>query len=427
MDPGTDAWFHRDMGMRGGSTMTNDDVLPILELARDITGTLDLQEVLATSLAGLRRLVPFGGGSIQLVEPEGLHLVAADPPAPKEAFDLRVPIGTGVGGIIALTGQPIYIPDIHRDPRVPGPGRRALSPGIRSYFGVPLILSGHPIGILQVDSPQIDGFPPAARALVTSLAPAIAAAVQNAQLYARELATIEELRAAHEMKNDFLSMVSHELRTPLTSLTGFAELLAQRGDTLEPDLVAEFGRRMWRASRWLSRMIGDLLDLSLIERGTLVLDVRPTDVDVILDDVTAIGVRDERPLERTADPDLPQVLADPDRLRQVLGNLLSNARKFSPPGSAIGLETRRAGNRVEVTVRDRGRGIAPEQLDRIFRAFVQTDPTTTREAGGLGTGLFLVKELCHRMGADVRVESRESAGSSFTVSLPCTKPVERAG
>jgi len=423
MDPGTDGWFHRDMGLRGGTTMTNDDVLPILELARDITGSLDLQEVLATSLAGLRRLVSFGGGSIQLVHDDGLGLVAADPPAPAEAYALRIPLGEGVGGIIAERGEPIYIPDIFRDDRVPGPGRRALSPGIRSYFGVPLIGSGRPIGILQVDSPVVDGFPSQARALVTAVAPAIAAAVQNARVYAREVATIEELRAAHEMKNDFLSMVSHELRTPLTTLAGFAEMLALRGDELSPALVTEFGRRMWRASRWLSRMIGDLLDLSLIERGTLVLDVRPADVRAILDDVTAVGVRDERPIERTSDPDLPYVLADSDRLRQVFGNLLSNARKFSAPGSPIGIESHRVGDRVEVIVRDSGRGIAPAQLERIFRAFVQTDPTTTREAGGLGTGLFLVKELCHRMGADVRVESQEGAGSSFTVSLPTSKPV----
>ena len=174
-------------------------------------------------------------------------------------------------------------------------------------------------------------------------------------------------------------------------------------------------------------MIGDLLDLSLIERGALVLDVRPADVETVLDDVTAVGVRDERPIERSSEPDLPQVLADADRLRQVFGNLLSNARKFSPAGSMIEVVTRRSGDRVEVTVRDRGRGIAPAQLERIFQAFVQTDPATTREAGGLGTGLFLVKELCHRMGADVRVESQEGRGSSFIVSLPCAKPITLAG
>ena len=260
-----------------------------------------------------------------------------------------------------------------------------------------------------------------------ALAPAIAAAVQNAQLYARELATIEELRTAQEMKSTFLAVVSHELRTPLTTLAGFSEMLALRGDQLSPELVTEFGRRMWRASRWLSRMIGDLLDLAQIERGTLLLDMEPTDVEALVADVTAVGVRDERPIGTTADPGLPLVLADAGRLRQVLGNLLSNARKFSPPGSEIAVESRRAGDRVEISVRDRGRGISPAQLERIFRAFVQSDAASTREAGGLGTGLFLVKELCQRMGAEVRVESRPGEGSRFTVSLAVAAAVRAAG
>src|SRR5437773_9399586 len=119
------------------SALMADETLPLLELTRDITSSLDLGEVLAMSLAGMRRLVSFAGGSIQLVHGDALALAAADPPAPPEAYELRVPIGHGVGGQIVAHGEPIYIPDIFRDPRVPPPGRRALSPGIRSYFGVP--------------------------------------------------------------------------------------------------------------------------------------------------------------------------------------------------------------------------------------------------------------------------------------------------
>ena len=222
---------------------------------------------------------------------------------------------------------------------------------------------------------------------------------------------------AERLKRDFVAMISHELRTPLTTLTGFSELLAMRAHSLDPDLVAEFGQRMWRASRWLSRMIGDLLDLSQLEQGSLALDIGVTDVTQILDDVSAIDVSDRRPISRTAEPGLPAVVADPARLRQVLGNLLSNARKFSPPGSPIAIKASRRLDRVEISVQDHGRGIAPEQLALIFEPFVQTDPATTREAGGLGTGLYLVKQLCDRMSAEVRVESEEGIGSRFTVSL----------
>jgi signal transduction histidine kinase len=229
---------------------------------------------------------------------------------------------------------------------------------------------------------------------------------------------------AERLKRDFVAMISHELRTPLTTLTGFSELLAMRADSLEPKLVAEFGLRMWRASRWLSRMIGDLLDLSQLEQGALALDIGLTDVTQILDDVSAIDVADRRPMSRIAEPGLPPVVADPARLRQVLGNLLSNARKFSPPGSPIIIEASRRLDRVEISVQDHGRGIAPEQLGRIFEPFVQTDPATTRETGGLGTGLYLVKQLCDRMSAEVRVESKEGSWSRFTVSLLAAGPLE---
>ncbi len=219
------------------------------------------------------------------------------------------------------------------------------------------------------------------------------------------------------LNDDFLAVISHELRTPLTSLTGFAELLAHRANALPPSLVEDFGVRMWRASRWLSRMIGDLLDLSDIERGLLVLDLAPTDVNDAIHEVLDVDVADRRPVRRMGERNLPPVVADPVRLRQVFGNLLSNARKFSPAGSPLDIDTRVDDGHVAITIRDHGRGISTEHVDRIFDAFVQLDPATTRETGGLGTGLYLAKELCERMGGELRVTSVPGKGSSFTVTL----------
>src|SRR6266540_306698 len=219
------------------------------------------------------------------------------------------------------------------------------------------------------------------------------------------------------LKREFVAMISHELRTPLTTLTGFSELLSHRADSLEPLLVSEIGQRMWRASRWLSRMVGDLLDLSQLEQGSLTLDIEPTLVHEVVEEVADVNVQDHRPISHMAEPGLPSVVADPVRLRQVLGNLLSNARKFSPPGSPIDIESVKSNGRVEIHVRDHGRGIPPEELARIFEPFVQIDSAPTRAAGGLGMGLYLAKELCDRMGAEIRVESQEGVGSSFTISL----------
>lgn len=393
------------------------DAWPLLELTRDVTRSLDLQDVLDKSLAGLRRLMTFGGGSIQLVQDGGLALVASDPPATIEAYALRVPVGQGVGGRIAETGEALYIPDVATDPRVPPPGRRALSAGVRSYFGVPLIVQGSPIGVVQLDSPDVDGFSKESRTLILALAPAIAAAVQNARLYAHEIAMIEELRATQKMKADFLATISHEFRTPLTTLTGFAQILAERAQELTPEMVTDFGTRMWRAGRWLARMIEDLLDLSQIEQGRLAVACTPVDLTAVVDAVKSAHESDQHPIRLSGIDEMPRAIADDARLKQVLGNLVSNARKFSPPGSTIDLVAERSAERIEIAVVDHGDGIAADELDRIFRAFVQSEPLSTREAGGLGTGLFLVKELCRRMGATVHVNSVVGLGSRFTVSL----------
>jgi EAL domain-containing protein (putative c-di-GMP-specific phosphodiesterase class I) len=161
----------------------------LLDLARDITGRLDLATVLDRTFAALRQLIDFTGGSVQLIdETSHLRLAATDPPATPEAMGMRVPLGHGVGGSIALTGEPRYLPDITADSDVTDERRkRSTSHGVRSYFGVPLITGGRVIGLLQVDSVEVDAWTEADRLVVLAFTPIVAAAVQNAKLLEREL------------------------------------------------------------------------------------------------------------------------------------------------------------------------------------------------------------------------------------------------
>ena len=160
----------------------------LLDLARDITGRLDLHEVLAASFVALRQLLPFGGGSIQLLDDSGavVRLAAADPPATPDAYETLIPVGQGIGGRIVSSGEPRYIPDILLDPDVPS--WRATSAGVRSYFGVPLITEGASIGVLQIDSPDVDPWSEEDRFTVLAFTPIVAAAIQNARLFEREAA-----------------------------------------------------------------------------------------------------------------------------------------------------------------------------------------------------------------------------------------------
>lgn len=388
----------------------------IIELSRSVTTHLDLQQVLDTSLASLRRLLDFGGGAIQLID-EG-HLVAAatDPPATPEAMAVRIPLGRGISGTIAATGEPCYIPDIAVDERVHPDGRaHGVSGGVRTYFGAPLILHGMPIGVVQFDSPDIDAFDPAARTLVMSFIPTIAAAVQNAQLFEREVAMLNELRDIQRMRSDFLAMVSHELRTPLTSISGMAQTLQGQIDRLPLSVITTFADKIVLNSRRLELLIDDLLDLSELDRGQLVVSCRPVDLG---DAVThALGDADlgDHPLTCSIAPGLPAVLADERRLRQVLANLLGNARKYSPDGAPIGVRVHRSDDRVVVEVADEGMGVPAELQERIFEPFFQIEPAMTRQVGGLGVGLHLVRQLCDLMGATISVRSGSPSGSVFSV------------
>lgn len=158
----------------------------LLDLARDITGRLDLEEALASSFYALRQLLQFGGGSIQLVDGDVVRLAAADPPATPDAYETLIPIGKGIGGRIVASGEPRYIPDILRDPDVPS--WRATSAGVRSYFGVPLITEGTVIGVMQIDSADVDPWSEEDRFMVLAFTPIVAAAIQNARMFEREAA-----------------------------------------------------------------------------------------------------------------------------------------------------------------------------------------------------------------------------------------------
>ncbi|GAC1531152.1 MAG: hypothetical protein NVS3B12_06710 [Acidimicrobiales bacterium] len=390
----------------------------IVELSCQVTTHLDLQQVLDTSLQALRALLDFGGGAIQLIEEGSLVAAATDPPATPEALAVRIPVGQGISGTIAATGEPCYIPDITVDERIHPDGRaRGVSGGVRSYFGVPLILHGMPIGVVQFDSNEVDAFDGNERSLVMSFVPAIAAAVQNAQLFEREVAMLDEMREVQRMRSDFLAMVSHELRTPLTSISGMAQTLAAQFDNLPPDVASMFASKIVVNSRRLELLIDDLLDLSQLERGQVDVVCVPTDLPPLVAEIITETDLGDHPVACTIADGLGPVSADPRRLRQILSNLLGNARKYSPAGAPIEVTVRADDDTVYLEVTDHGRGIPAHLRQRIFEPFFQIEPTMTRGVGGLGVGLHLVRQLCELMGATISVRSTPGAGSVFSVAL----------
>ncbi|HEX8407753.1 MAG TPA: HAMP domain-containing sensor histidine kinase [Thermoanaerobaculia bacterium] len=236
-------------------------------------------------------------------------------------------------------------------------------------------------------------------------------------LQARRLA--EQANAA---KAKFMSMMSHDLRTPLTTITGHARLLAAGvyGPLTEEQLDGV--ERISGAGREVLRMINDILSFATLEKGSVEMNARPVPLpDAVERAVSLIRLRlEETRLELTSTGcgDV-MVWADPDRLQQVLLNLLTNAMKFTRPGGRIAVECEHAGERVLIRVRDTGVGIATDQLQRVFEPFVQIETELSEgEQQGVGLGLAISRDLARAMGGELTLESAPGAGSTFTIELP---------
>lgn len=226
---------------------------------------------------------------------------------------------------------------------------------------------------------------------------------------------------ANSLKDDFLATLSHELRTPLNSIVGWSQIL--RIGSLEGDEVAEGLAAIERNALAQSQMIADLLDVSRITAGKILLDLQPLDlakqVDAILTGLLPVAAAKSIQIHRRFPLEAGLIRGDAARFQQVLGNLVNNAIKFTPPEGRIDVAIEPVGDEVEIRVTDTGRGISAELLPDIFERFRQADSSSTREHGGLGLGLGIAKQLAEMHGGTIVAESAgEGAGATFRIRLP---------
>jgi two-component system phosphate regulon sensor histidine kinase PhoR len=186
-------------------------------------------------------------------------------------------------------------------------------------------------------------------------------------------------------------------------------------------MLATAGHHLVKASRRLDRLIGDLLDVSRLDRGSFSVKTTEVAIKPILEQALFEVDASEHRLDVDLPKVLPPVVADADRLHQVLVNLLTNARKYSYPGTTISVHATVKADHLAISVADQGTGIPREQLERVFEAFHQIDDATRPNVTGLGLGLYLVREICAAMDCQVQVESNTGAGSTFTIKIPLAR------
>jgi two-component system sensor histidine kinase MtrB len=241
-----------------------------------------------------------------------------------------------------------------------------------------------------------------------------------------EMATELELEASERdqldrMKDEFVLTASHELRSPLTSVQGFAELLMMDRDSLTQRQV-ETVEIILDNCRHLVRLLNDLLDLARSDAGRLAVRTRPTRLGPLVEDVVrtmrAQTEKSSQTLTEKIEPNLPLVEVEPDRIRQILVNLVTNAHEYSPERASIQVSARVADDAVMIDVTDNGPGIPPAQIDHIFERFVRGDAGLTQRVGGTGLGLAISRSLVELHGGTIAVDSEVGRGSTFTVTLP---------
>jgi signal transduction histidine kinase/DNA-binding response OmpR family regulator len=334
-------------------------------------------------------------------------------------------LGEGLTGRAALNRSRVLV----ELPRATAEQRDALRAfGVSAFVAYPLVSSERLLGSVSFGARGRGSFSPDELAVLQTMADQIAVVLDRARLISELEHRNRALALADRRKSEFLAMLGHELRNPLAPIL-YALQLMQHGGA--DSRMGERARgALERQVRHLVRLVDDLLDVSRIDNGRIELKRNVVPVVNVLRDALEqskpLIEEREQQLEVTWAEEELHVRGDGTRLAQVVSNVLNNASKYTPRQGHIWLSCRRDVDHVQITVRDDGRGIEPEQLEAIFEPFVQTNPPVDRSTGGLGLGLSLVRKLVALHGGKVTAQSSGSdRGSEFSVRLPLV-PAEQA-
>lgn len=384
-----------------------------------------LQSILQ-AIVDERSVMPQANGVVvELRDGDQLYYAAASGSSAPQ-IGLRLPLNASLSGMSILTGQPLQCDDSETDSRVNRAACRRV--GLRSMIVVPIPHQGQTVGVLKYHAPTPGAFSEEDRLVAHLLVGPIAVGFSSIAEADAQRAQAE-LQKIVKLKEQFVSTVSHELRTPLTSIAGALTLLTSSGEQL-PDNIGPLVEIASRNASRLKRLVDDLLDLDRIEGGRMQYRFEETDIGALLLDVveqtstfvSQAGVR------LTLDMPRGQVFAttDGDRLFQVVVNLISNAAKFSPAGSTVGVALMTGRDQIRIRVTDQGPGIPEEFRSRLFDRFSQSPHTHgLTKLPGTGLGLAISKAIVEQLGGKLSLDESYFAGAAFDIVLPVAAGAHR--